>query len=366
MTFPLAYFISGHGFGHSTRAMALCERLPRRVELTLYTSAPEWLFRQNLSRSFRYVGVELDVGAVQRDCFHPDPVETLRQFSQLWESRHARVAELADGLREQGARAAIVDIPPLGLEAAFAAGIPSVATTNFTWDWIYQPYVRQYPEYAHLLEAIRGAHSRAEAVFRLPYFGAMEGFRRVIPIGHLVRPPRLGRDETRRRMAFDPAQRHVLISFGGLGEKRLPLEAIARMSGFCFHLLQELDESPPSNLRLYRNGEVYHPDLVHACDVVLGKLGYGLVSECLAARRPLVYVPRTGFAEHDVFLDELPARLATVALPEADFLSGRWQESLCAALDEPARELCDDLDGASAILALLPRLFPGWPAEAGA
>ena len=32
------------------------------------------------------------------------------------------------------------DIPPLAFAAAHAAGLPSVAVANFTWDWVYEDY----------------------------------------------------------------------------------------------------------------------------------------------------------------------------------------------------------------------------------
>ena len=41
----------------------------------------------------------------------------------------------------------------------------------------------------------------------------------------------------------------------------------------------------------------YIPDLIQASDVVIGKLGYGMVSEMIALRKPLLYVPRANFIE---------------------------------------------------------------------
>lgn len=41
----------------------------------------------------------------------------------------------------------------------------------------------------------------------------------------------------------------------------------------------------------------YVPDLISAADAVLGKLGYGFVSECITAGTALVYVPRVDWPE---------------------------------------------------------------------
>jgi UDP-N-acetylglucosamine:LPS N-acetylglucosamine transferase len=41
----------------------------------------------------------------------------------------------------------------------------------------------------------------------------------------------------------------------------------------------------------------YVPDLIHAADAVLGKLGYGFVSECVTSGTALIYVPRVDWPE---------------------------------------------------------------------
>jgi len=53
----------------------------------------------------------------------------------------------------------------------------------------------------------------------------------------------------------------------------------------------------PSDRFFLMDTDCYVPDLVHAADVVLGKIGYGFVSECISAGTPLVYVPRLHWPE---------------------------------------------------------------------
>ena len=55
-------------------------------------------------------------------------------------------------LRQVEADLVVADIPPLGIAAATAAGIPSIALGNFTWDWIYSAY----PGTETLIESISG------------------------------------------------------------------------------------------------------------------------------------------------------------------------------------------------------------------
>ena len=75
----VAFYITGHGFGHATRmaavASALAEQVPG-LRLTFITMAPEWLLRLNLSSEFRIRPRALDVGVIQFDSIRLDPAAT--------------------------------------------------------------------------------------------------------------------------------------------------------------------------------------------------------------------------------------------------------------------------------------------------
>ena len=50
-------------------------------------------------------------------------------------------------------------------------------------------------------------------------------------------------------------------------------------------------------IRLPAQSAFYHPDLIHAADVVVGKLGYSTLAEVWAAGVPFGYVVRPQFPE---------------------------------------------------------------------
>jgi L-arabinokinase len=78
--------------------------------------------------------------------------------------------------------------------------------------------------------------------------------------------------------------------------------------------------------------DCYVPDLIAASDVVLGKLGYGTVSECLTHRTPLVYVPRSQWPEEEPLRVYLEGQSGGVRMPVEAFVTGDWAEYLHAAM----------------------------------
>ena len=130
----LAIYVSGHGYGHSTRAAealrAVRERAPG-LPITVGTSAPAFLFEGVVPPPLAVRHVECDVGLVQKDALVIDEEGTVaawRRFMAGWDALPAREAAW---LRSGAARLVVADIPPVAFAAAAEAGLPSIGISNF-------------------------------------------------------------------------------------------------------------------------------------------------------------------------------------------------------------------------------------------
>ncbi|CDO74499.1 hypothetical protein BN946_scf184979.g54 [Trametes cinnabarina] len=77
--------------------------------------------------------------------------------------------------------------------------------------------------------------------------------------------------------------------------------------------------------------DVYMPDLTAVADVLLGKLGYGTVSECVDACTPFVYVPRPLFIEEHGLRLYLEREGVGVELSRTAYEQGEWADAIEAA-----------------------------------
>jgi UDP-N-acetylglucosamine:LPS N-acetylglucosamine transferase len=68
----------------------------------------------------------------------------------------------------------------------------------------------------------------------------------------------------------------------------------------------------------------YHPDLVHASDAVVGKLGYSTLAEVYHSGVPFGYVARTHFPESQPLAHYVKRNMPGVVIEEGDFTSGHW------------------------------------------
>ena len=338
----IVFYISGHGFGHASRSLEVIRALVRKspdVHVTIKSTAPAWLFggvpRVTNER------FESDVGVIQPDSVSIDVDATASRAAEFY-SAFDRCAEMeAAQLRAADARLVLSDIPPLAHAAAAQAGLPSVAISNFTWDWIYAGCNGFGENAPGVIEMILDAYRQCTLALRLPMHGGFDSMGKIIDIPMIGRRSARSRADTRRMMRIPDDRPFVLASFGAYGLDA-PFDEFARRERLT--VLSSSTAPPPP---------LAYQDLVAAADVVISKPGYGIVSECIANDTPLLYTSRGQFIEYDVFVAEMPRVLRCRFMPQDDLRSGRWRAHVDALLAQPPAPERARVDGADVAAELI-------------
>ena len=91
----IAWYVSGHGFGHASRDIEVLNELGRQrpdIAVTIRTPAPRWIFDLTLTRPVDWRPRESDTGVVQLDSLSLDAAETIHRA----EAFHATLDEEAE------------------------------------------------------------------------------------------------------------------------------------------------------------------------------------------------------------------------------------------------------------------------------
>ncbi|CAL5049709.1 unnamed protein product [Urochloa decumbens] len=229
-----AFYLTGHGFGHATRAIEVVRHLVSAGhEVHVATAVPEFVFTAEVrSPRLRIRRVILDCGAVQADPLTVNPLATLEKYRE-------------------------------------AAVVPRESILRAESEWLSSIK-------ADLVIAEDYAH--CDILLRLPGYGPMPAFRNVIDVPLIVRGLRKSRSEVRKELGLEENAKVLLFNFGG------------QVCG-----ASDSQDVPPNFIKLAK--DAYTPDVIAASDCMLGKIGYGAASEVLAYKLPLVFVRRDYFNE---------------------------------------------------------------------
>jgi L-arabinokinase len=346
----VAFYISGHGFGHASRDIELVLALKARrpaARVVIRSAVAERVFAPLAALDGVDVQpVETDTGITQIDSLTIDEDDTVRRAAAFYANFDAHVDREAAVLKRAAADLVVGDVPPLAFAAAARAGVRSVAIGNFTWDWIYGIYPGFDRVAPDVIPAIRRAYATATCALRLPLHGGFEPMAAVTRDIPLI-ARQSGRDpsETRTALGLNRERPIVLASFGAYGAD-LPVDRLLKTDRFA--LIDPRRDPPP--------GFVYQ-DLVAAADVVVSKPGYGIVSECAANHSALLYTSRGQFREYDLFVAEMPRVLRCRYISQEDLLAGRWADGVDALLAQPAPPEHARVDGAAVAAATIDGLI---------
>ncbi|MCM2270517.1 MAG: hypothetical protein NDJ75_10475 [Thermoanaerobaculia bacterium] len=359
----LAVFVSPHGFGHAARAAALLAALHEQrpaLAVTLYTTVPRWFFAESLSFSLSYRELACDVGLVQKSALEEDLPETVRRLDALWtETKGFHLEGLVSEVRDSGAAAVVCDISPLGLLVAREAGLPAILVESFTWDWIYEPLVADEPRLAPWVERMRELFALADLrIQAAPACVPRTPGPAVVHVPPIARAPRATPAAVRARLGVAPGRPLILVSMGGVGWRFADFDRLHAAGDLDFVVPGGAADGTRETRRgnvvlLPHHSPVYHPDLVAAADVVVGKLGYSTVAEAYAAGARVLYPPRAGFREHAVLAEFVDRHLPCAAIDREALDSGAWVERLPALLarERPAATPSLGAAAAAAVLA---------------
>ncbi|XP_065851057.1 L-arabinokinase-like [Euphorbia lathyris] len=326
-----AYYITGHGFGHATRVVEVVRNLILAGhDVHVVTGAPDFVFTSEIQSPRLFIRkVLLDCGAVQADALTVDRLASLEKYSETAViPRQSILATEIKWLNSIKADLVVSDVVPVACRAAADAGIRSVCVTNFSWDFIYAEYVMA-AGYNHrsIVWQIAEDYSHCEFLIRLPGYCPMPAFRDVIDVPLVVRRLHKTRKEVRKELGITDDVKLVILNFGGqpagwkLKEEYLPSGWLCLVCG-----ASNEHELPKRFIKLAK--DAYTPDLIAASDCMLGKIGYGTVSEALAYKLPFVFVRRDYFNEEPFLRNMLEYYQSGVEMIRRDLLTGHWQPYL--------------------------------------
>jgi hypothetical protein len=359
-SYPIVFYVSGHGFGHTSRTIEVIHallRLAPDVPVVVKTSALKRLFERTLKGRVELVELTCDAGMVQADSLNIDAGASVRDAKGFQKRLPQLASEEAAFLTERGVQLVLGDIPPLAFAAAAAAGVASIAIGNFTWDWIYEAYPEESP--FELGEDIRAIYRRASMALRLPMSGGFAGLDAITrDIPFIARQSRQDPDTVRRALGLPPRRDDkplVLMSFGGYGVQGLETSALRALEDYTIATTDlpagDHNIRPAPGLLLIseqklHGGGLRYEDLVRAADVVVTKPGYGIISEAIANETALLYTSRGRFVEYDVLVKEMPRYLRAQFIEQGDLLRGNWAPSLEKLLTQPSPPEKPALNGA--------------------
>jgi len=326
--------ISGHGFGHAAQVVPVLNELAGLVpglKAVLRTTVPRWFFDGRLRLAWELSPATQDIGCVQQGPLKIDVAATWAEHARFHAGWEQKVMDEARVIRSAAPDLVLSDISHLAIEAGVATRIPTAGLCNLSWDRVLTLLLSAgEPARGDQQAVVRHterSYGLADVMIRLAPGISLPAFRKVLDVGAVAST--LGSEESglRKAVGADPAERVVLIAFGGIALDSLPFDRLESLHGYRFIVS---GPAPKGLLRIYPVSSLPFPfdSLMTSADLIVSKPGYSTVVESVARSKPLVYVRRYNFADESALVDYAHRYGRAAELSLDDFAAGRWEQAL--------------------------------------
>ncbi len=298
----LAFFVSGHGFGHISRSLEIIKELLNHcVSVHLFSSRLEFLdgFRHS---NLKVYSLATDVGIIQTNSIDMDLEKTKKSLELFEINKENLKSLLRSNLLDISPDLVVSDSSSLPLAVSHRLKIPCFFLGNFSWDYIYNHYSSRDSFFGEVAKILESEYNLCDRGFILPFHCPTDS----IPIceytGLIGRKPQRNRGEVRSQLGFLDSKKYILFSFGAYGLDP-SLFAFENKHPNIEIVISGLVGFETSSVKQIQN--IYYPDLLTACDAVLTKPGYGILSEAYFAKTPILYTDRGDFVEYNYLVESM-------------------------------------------------------------
>lgn len=334
----IAYYITAHGYGHGTRSCDIINALHTAapdVEIIVKTDLPLAFMQSRLPSAIEIVQSAFDVGLIQKDSIQVDLEASIDAVERFYANESNLIAGEMAFIDRENVSVVVADIPAIPLEAAKQACVPAIATGNFGWDWIYSDFVKFDPRWQRHVDAFCNAYQQSDLLLRQPFAEPMAAFPNRIDLPLLARPGVDCRETILRLSNADPDRKWVLISFTSINLDLQALENLSRLDGYELFSVEPL-EWPDSSIKYIRRSPIGFANILASMDVVVTKPGFGIVSECIANNKPIIYTSRENFLEYPILVEGIKKYCRHAFIPGPELYAGELDRALEKVESAPA------------------------------
>ena len=324
----LAYYISGHGYGHYARSIPVLRQLVIDFNVHIKSEIQESLFTKYFKENIRYWPQSVDTGCQHSNSLEVDSEETFRKFKTFQD--HSMIEAEKTWLKENQIALVLSDVASMPVKAAHDLGIPSILIGNFTWHDIYS-HLPGAEDQKHLLQVLQEEYNCADLQILPQCHLPASLTRKSKEVGFIAQKGRDIRKNIEQHLQISFADKTlVFIYLGQYGAQSVLWENLSQNKD-CLCLTRDpIEQSVPG---LYILDDRFDfPDLIASVDVVCTKGGYSTIGSAFASHKPVVTCERHDFYEFEAIREYLLKTQTGVIIADEDFYQGNWQRSIKTAL----------------------------------
>lgn len=267
----ILYYVSEHGLGHLTRSIALIRELQNETKIMIRNSNESFL-KKSLPLIPIFTGKTDQGPIISKNFVSIDWKKTHTSISNWYSNFSSNLEKESIFIKKLQPDIIISDISPIPLHASKKLGIQSIAISNFTWLDIFSKLDN------FNLDHIKNSYENASFCVQLPFSTSMDIFRQKKQVGVVCKLLSENNTSVRKKLNVDESKFLIFIN--------LPKFYNVNLKNFKNFQVISTGATTTSKDTIFIEPWIEGQNLINACNLVVAKCGYGMITECLTTGTP--------------------------------------------------------------------------------
>jgi UDP:flavonoid glycosyltransferase YjiC (YdhE family) len=288
----IVIYVSDHGFGHAARTIALVRQLKKYNYEIIVKNSNAYNFLKSQLPEYKIIKTQTDVGPLTNIFSNsPDYEKTFSLYNNWIDNSKKWIDDEVKFFKNKKIDLIISDISPISIRLANKLGIPCITIANFTWIDILE----NFPHHKYRNDIINWLYDSFEMStlpIRLPLHMKLKGLRKPKNSSLLFRKTTSSKNSILKNLGIK--DKPITVYLGTNNSKLRFITNNKTLNIIHVH---------PKYIKINNkkiNNSIDIQNLISASKLVITKPGYGVFSECIASRCPMLVIPQKNYPEAKV------------------------------------------------------------------
>ncbi len=295
----IVIYVSDHGFGHAARTIGLLREFKNTNHEIIVKNSNAFNFLKKSLPDAKIVNFQTDVGPLTNISKKSDSDKTFKLYTNWIKNEKKWIQNELDYFQNKKLDLVISDISPLGIRFANKINVPSITIANFSWIDILEKFPF-HKNKEKILDWLNESFQMTDLGIKTPLSMALKGIKNIKKSSLICRSKTISNNEIFQKLNLPSKPITVYL------DKNSPSKIIF-LTNKSYPISRIVQNSVKINNKIIKNFSEAQ-NLISSSRLTIAKPGYGIISECINFRCPILLIPRKNYPE-DKFLCESSKKL---------------------------------------------------------
>lgn len=287
----IVVYVSDHGYGHAARVISLLREFKNDDHEIIVKNSNAFNFLKKSLPEAKVINSKTDVAPLTNISETTNSDKTFKLYLNWIKNEKKWLRNELDYFKNKKLDLVISDISPMGIRFAKKINVPSITVANFTWIDILKksPYNKNKEE---ILDWLHDSFGMTDLGIKTPLSMELNGLRKTRKSSLLCRHVTTTQKKLFKKLCLN--HKPITVYLGNNFHSKINI--LTNESNPLVQIIENNVKIGRKTIKFFTEAQ----NIISISNLVIAKPGYGIISECIHSRCPILLIPRENYPEDEL------------------------------------------------------------------